>query len=134
MTESFAPDDRVLLDSGCRKRFAPLTDILAIQADGNYTEVLLADGTRHLIRRLLKDWVTRLPPSFLQLSRSLVIQLDRVTAWENEGRGMLIRFGDTGQELHLSRTAAERFRRAIASWSSDSHFGRSARESMNYMR
>jgi two-component system LytT family response regulator len=57
-------------------RFVHLEDIAAIEADGNYSAVQLADGARYFVRRTMKAWEDVLPAShFIRVHRSAVINL-----------------------------------------------------------
>lgn len=79
------PDDTVLLRSGLRARFAPVAEISAIAAHDNYSEVMLADGTRVFLRRSLKSWEDALPaPPFMRVHRTQIVNLGRVTRYERD--------------------------------------------------
>jgi len=74
-------DDTVYVRTDTGARFLPL----ATTCD-NYTEVTLADGARHFVRRTLASWVETLPPaSFVRVHRHAIVHLahlrriDRVT-------------------------------------------------------
>lgn len=108
--EPLRMDDHVMLDSGRRCVVAPVADILAIHADGNYTRIVLKDETVHMVRVAFNKWTDRLPAAFAPLSRSLLIQIQAVSAWESIGRGLLLHFRNTNLVIKTTRTAAERFR------------------------
>ncbi len=110
-TAPLAMDDHVVIDSGRRCVVAPVADILAIHAEGNYTRVFLKDETEHMIRVAFNKWTDRLPEAFAPLSRSLLIQTHAVSAWESRDRGLLLRFRNTNLLIKTSRTAADRFRK-----------------------
>lgn len=59
-------------------RFVPLADIVAIEADENYTAVHLAGGNHLMVRRTLKSWEEALPPAqFVRVHRATIINLAR---------------------------------------------------------
>lgn len=78
--------DLVLLKSGAHQRLVAVHDIVAIETQENYSLVRLADGTKELVRRSLKDWVARLPATcFLRVHRSTLVNLRRITGYRRTG-------------------------------------------------
>ncbi len=78
-------EDRVYLRSGARARFAAVGDISVIVARDNYSEVLLADGTRIFLRKSLKAWEDTLPAThFMRVHRTQIVNLARVTGYERD--------------------------------------------------
>lgn len=82
------PDDRVFLKSDQSARFVPLVEISAVISNQNYTDALLADGSRFFIRRTLKSWEEALPAElFLRVHRTTLVNLrhiERITDPESE--------------------------------------------------
>jgi len=80
-------DDRLFLMMGKHFKFLKVNAILTITAEGDYSEVLAADGSRGLILKSMKEWETRLPARhFLRIHRSAIINMehiDRVEEWFN---------------------------------------------------
>jgi two-component system LytT family response regulator len=72
-----SPDDLIHLKIGNgTTRFVNLADIALIEADGNYSEVLLNEGGRLFVRRTMKSWHDVLPLShFVRVHRSTLINL-----------------------------------------------------------
>ena len=106
--------DEVLLDSGTKCTLVPVEDILAIHAEGNYTRVTMNDEKEYLVRISLNLWEERLPVAeFKQLSRSILINIDRVCKWKFVGRGIILWFKDSSYILQLSRVATGRFKQNI---------------------
>ena len=61
-------------------RFIALPDVTVITAEQNYTRIDLADGSRHLAQRTMKEWEELLPPdTFARIHRQFIINLRRVT-------------------------------------------------------
>ncbi len=78
-------EDIVHLSSGRRARFARVTEISAILAEDNYTEVMLTDGTRSLVRRSLRTWEDALPPElFMRVHRTQIVNLAQVERYERD--------------------------------------------------
>lgn len=74
---SLAPDDIVQVKTGSgTTRFIPLAAIALITTSDNYTELTLADGARHFVRRTLKSWEETLPPAnFVRVHRHALVNL-----------------------------------------------------------
>lgn len=73
----FTPEDIVHVKTGCgTTRFIPVASIALITTSDNYTEITLADGARHFVRRSLKSWEEALPPSqFVRVHRYALVNL-----------------------------------------------------------
>ena len=79
-------DDTVYLRSGLQARFTPVADISVIAAQDNYSEVLLADGSKIFLRKSLKAWEDTLPAThFMRVHRTLIVNLARVTRYQRDG-------------------------------------------------
>jgi hypothetical protein len=69
-------------------------DIIAVEAEGNYTRAYLREAQPLLIRLTMKKWETVLPKQlFVKLHRALIIQIRQIEHWEMQTR-------ETGH-LHL---------------------------------
>lgn len=80
-------DDIIHLSSGSSARFAPVTDLSAIEAEENYSLVHLADGSSVLVRRSLKAWEEMLPPAhFLRVHRTVIVNLARLTGYRRDAQ------------------------------------------------
>ncbi len=78
-------DDTVYLRSGLSACFTPVADISLISARDNYSEVLLADGSRVFLRKSLKAWEDSLPSShFMRVHRTQIVNLARVTRYQRD--------------------------------------------------
>lgn len=100
------PDDAVYLRSGLRARFAPVADIVLLVAAENYSEVLLADGTRVFLRRSLKSWEDLLPAHlFARVHRTQIVNLTHVLRYERDSdeHTRLFLTGMTGEVLASRR-------------------------------
>lgn len=97
--------DLVLLRTGKHQRMVAIHDILVIEAQENYSIVRLADGSRELVRRSLKDWVQRLPAqSFMQVHRQTLVHLPLVVAWQNAGpKAYVLRMKGMATAVPVSR-------------------------------
>jgi two-component system LytT family response regulator len=78
-------DDVIYLRANLRARFALVSEISIITAHDNYSEVLLADGTKMFLRKSLKSWEESLPGShFMRVHRTQIVNLARVTAYRRD--------------------------------------------------
>lgn len=79
-------DDTVYLRAGLKGRFVAVTEISAIAARDNYSEVQLVDGTKIFLRKALKAWEDTLPAShFMRVHRTQIVNLARVTGYQRDG-------------------------------------------------
>ena len=79
-------DDTVFLRAGRQGRFVRVSEISAIAARDNYSEVQLADGTRVFLRKSLKAWEDTLPAThFMRVHRTQIVNLARVTRYQRDG-------------------------------------------------
>jgi two-component system LytT family response regulator len=107
-----AYEDRLFLEDGRKSRFVKVSEIICLRAADDYSEVVLADATKLLVRRPLKEWEARLPVRhFTRIHRSTIVNLeyvDRVEPWFNDSYQVYIR--DTVDPLAVSRRHAARLK------------------------
>lgn len=107
--------DLVALEEARGLRFVPISSIVHIAAEGNYTHVHLSDGPSGFVRRSLAEWEKLLSKhEFLRLDRSLLIRLGAVQHFHAESRdsASLVLKGKDVPVL-LGRRAALNLRRAM---------------------
>lgn len=73
----FTPEDIVHVKTGSgTTRFIPVASIALITTNDNYTEITLADGARHFVRRTLKSWEDALPSAmFVRVHRYALVNV-----------------------------------------------------------
>jgi two-component system LytT family response regulator len=73
----FTPDDIVQVKTGTGTlRFIPVRAIALVTTCDNYTELTLADGARHFVRRTMKSWEEVLPAAtFVRVHRHAIVNL-----------------------------------------------------------
>jgi len=93
-----------------------LTDIAAVEADGHYSRVYLANEPPMHIQRGIATWADQLPaPQFLRVDRSLIVNLARVHSLEVRSRDVAeLTLVAGGNPLALGRAASARLRAALA--------------------
>lgn len=99
-----------------RTVLAAPAEIVALQADGDFTRVLVEDQPEVMIWRTLGHFENLLPsPPFVRLGRSLIINRDRLRRIETPSRtGVRITLQGIAEPLILGRAAAQRLREAMA--------------------
>ncbi|PTL78042.1 LytTR family DNA-binding domain-containing protein [Vitiosangium sp. GDMCC 1.1324] len=94
-----AEGDMLFLENGAKSRFVRVDQIVCLCGAGDYAEVVMADGSRTLSSRPLKEWESRLPERlFARIHRSSLVNLSFV---ERVDRGL-----SGGGEVYLRGLAA----------------------------
>ena len=98
-----APTLSLYLGQGRGREHRPLTELLYLQSEANYSWLVWADGERILTARSLSFYVARIPPdAFVRLHRQYLVNLRtiaRLERGENGGFACLT----TGEQLPISR-------------------------------
>ncbi len=76
--------------------------IVKLQANGNFTDVYLTDGSSKMICKFLKHFDELLDPPFLRIHRSYIVNLDFIKSY-SKGAGGFVTLLD-GSELEVSVT------------------------------
>jgi two-component system LytT family response regulator len=94
---------------------APPADIVLLRADGDFTHVFVAGQPALMIWRTLGHFESLLPaPPFLRLSRSLILNRDRLRKVETLSRAEArVTLDGVDEPVTLGRTAAQRLREAL---------------------
>lgn len=100
--------DRICVTGGGSVRVVPAADIIAVRADGDYSELLLRDGTRIVQKETLTHWEQRLGPAFLRVHRDTLVSLAEVERVERDPDGSTYRLLLRGQPgvVAVSRSRA----------------------------
>ena len=93
-------DEMVTIDPG---------EIAAIVAADDYSEVR-CNGRTHLVRRRLNEFEEELPPHFVRVHRSAIVNLDRVVRCEPAGSGRISVHLEGSEAVIASRAGARRLR------------------------
>jgi len=90
-------------------------DIVLLRADGDFTHVFVAGQPALMIWRTLGHFESLLPaPPFLRLSRSLILNRDRLRKVETLSRAEAhVTLDGLDEPVMLGRTAAQRLREAL---------------------
>ena len=112
---AYGEGDRICLRTPERTLVAPASDLLLLEADGDFTRVTVHGEHPLLICQKLGTFERTLPsPPLIRLDRSLMINLDRVETIEvSPTRGARVTLRGLGHPAELGRTALRRLREAI---------------------
>lgn len=114
--QALSLDDSVCLRDGTRVVVTPLRDIVAIEAQADYTRVRFAAHAPLLVHRRMREWESLLPEStFARLDRSLFVNLTAIARLESTSRdeGLLYLSYDK-DPLQLGRVAIGRARTLLS--------------------
>lgn len=111
--EPLTYDDRLLLRLGEKRAFVRVRDIMAIEAEGDGSRLLLApNAARHASGKSLREWEQRLPDrQFVRIHRSTIMNLDyveRLESWSHASQHVYLR--GVSQPLTMSRRFGARLR------------------------
>jgi two-component system response regulator LytT len=95
----------LVVRSSGRIQLAPLAQVASLSGADDYVEVALVDGRKLLHDVRLDELERRLPPSFVRVHRSHIVNLEHVRALKRAGGRQAIELS-TGVELPVSRSRA----------------------------
>jgi two-component system, LytTR family, response regulator len=89
-----------------------LTDIVRFKANGNFTDVHLADGSKRMVCRFLKHFTDILQHPFLRVHKTHMINLDFVKSYHKGAGGYIVMHDDSEVELspHCKELFLEKFK------------------------
>jgi two-component system LytT family response regulator len=103
--------DRLLVPDGDRMIPVPITNIIWIEAEGDYSR-LHTPGKTYLVSRPLKELEARLDPNhFIRIHRSAIVRSDRIREVHAEGSSRYRVVLTDGANLIVSRTRSQALRR-----------------------
>ena len=106
--------EHLFVKAGRAGRFVAPQEILWVRSDRNYTEVKLVDGSVVLVRQTLSEWARALPSRpFVQLDRTVIVNLARVRITEVSATSALVRFDGASASMVVGRRAAVRLREVM---------------------
>ena len=99
--------DRIAVKTGSQTVFVNVRDIDAIEAAANYA-VLQAGGENYILRETITHLEARLPPRIFQrISRSTIVNLERVKSVQSGPRGESLVLLRNGRQLLMTRSLRE---------------------------
>lgn len=113
-SQSSPPLDRYLTKQGDEISPVETRDIATITGAQDYSEVVMIDGSFHLVRMSLGEFEKRLDQSrFLRVHRSVIINFDHLDRVEPAGGGRLLVYMRQGSVIRASRTGSQMIRQLI---------------------
>ena len=104
--------DRIALNTGDGILFIQTSDILHLEANGNFTHVHLADGEKHLVSNNLKMFEEILPePGFFRIHQSYLVNTSRIKKFLKEDGGFVLM--QDGAKLPIARRRKDDFLRGL---------------------
>lgn len=108
----FSRDDFIFLHDNAKCWMVRITDILSLEADGNYTQIHLTDATTILIRSAFHKCEHQLDPSmFFRTGRDCVVNLTHVKEVRIFDQKRYVFIMSDDREVILSRQNSLRLRR-----------------------
>ena len=99
---------RIALTTGDGMIFVPTTDIIYCEAESNYTSVVLANGKKVVVSKVLKDIDEAVSgPDFCRVHSSFLINVNRIKKYVRGDGGYLIMDDDTN--ISISRNRRQEF-------------------------
>jgi two-component system LytT family response regulator len=101
-------EDRLFVEAHGRSRFLPVSGVVRITAEGDYSQIHSSDGERWLVLKSLREWEQRLPPQhFARIHRSMIVNLACVERLESAfSRGYLVYLRGMSSPVPMSRRRA----------------------------
>jgi DNA-binding LytR/AlgR family response regulator len=98
-------DDRLFLKVNDKPQIVRVGDILCIKAEGEYSSIILIQGTKFLVRRAMKEWEGQLPDNlFLRIHRSVIVninQIEKIEKWYK--RSYVVMLKNYGEKFVISQ-------------------------------
>ncbi len=99
---------RIVLTTGDGMIFVPTTEIIYCEAESNYTKVVLANGKKIVVSKVLKDIDEALNgPDFCRVHSSFLINVNRIKKYVRGDGGYLVMDDDTN--ISISRNRRQEF-------------------------
>ena len=109
-TKQFAAKDLVSLHEGRFLRFTRIENIVLLVAADGFVEIHLECGRTALVQGRLQSWRVRLPKTFVQVRRSVIVNLSFVEEVDLSAKNPVLRLRGAREPLSMSRRYARAFR------------------------
>lgn len=104
--------DRFFVKVNNKPQIIKTSDIEHIKANGEYSEVVLINGSKIMIRKSMKQWEEQLPENiFLRIHRATIInidQIEKIEKWFN--RSYLVHLKSSKEEFIISQRYSTKIR------------------------
>lgn len=99
--EMLSPQGNITVKSGSNIHLVPLQELMYIQAEGDYV-VLYTATARHIKEETMKHLESQLPPSFLRIHRSCIVNTEKISRIELYEKQHYLITLKTGQQVRAS--------------------------------
>ncbi len=112
-SESYQPQDKLLIRINGRHIFITIEDIVFIKAENQYTNLMTTSGKTYLMRRAISTWEEQLPENiFLRIHRGTIINMNMINKMEKiSGGRMSIRLKDIEEEFIISKRYSSKIKK-----------------------
>jgi DNA-binding LytR/AlgR family response regulator len=114
--KQLSENERLLVSIKNKTKFVRIGDIVCITALGEYSTVNLTDGSKVVLRKVLKEWEKKLSSEiFLRIHRSTIINLNyaaRIEKWYN--RSYKVYMQGNNQEFVISQRYAVKLKSRLS--------------------
>jgi two-component system LytT family response regulator len=83
-TRSLPAPDRICITTGASVRVVAIAEIILVNAEGDYSELVLRDGATVMVKQPLTSWVERLGDAFVRVSRSALVSIADIETVERD--------------------------------------------------
>ncbi|GHT47936.1 DNA-binding response regulator [Bacteroidia bacterium] len=105
--ESQAEKRQVILPTLEGFEVVKMENIVRLQGNGNFTDIYLKDKTKKMVCRFLKHFEEILPPPFIRIHKSHIINVDYVKSYHKNSGGYVVL--EDGNEIEISSAYKEAF-------------------------
>jgi two-component system LytT family response regulator len=77
-------EDKICITTGATVRVVAIAEIILVNAEGDYSEIVLRDNTTVMIKQPLTSWEERLGDAFLRVSRSALVSIADIETVERD--------------------------------------------------
>ncbi len=113
--KSLTIEDKVFIQVNNKPQLIKINEVLAINAENQYTKINLLGGQTYLVRKSVTEWEKNLPAdNFLRIHRSTIINLNfiqKIEKWYNSG--LLVYIKGLKEPLTASKRFSAKLRKNI---------------------
>ena len=107
--------DSLLIKTNSRQQFLKLSEVKALLADGEYSNVYWGNGQHMMFRKPLKQWEAELPAElFYRVHRQAIVNLSHLDFVEKDGAGKLrVHLHEFKEVIPVSQRETAAFNRCL---------------------
>jgi two-component system LytT family response regulator len=106
--------DRICITTGATVRVVAITEIILVNAEGDYSELVLRDGATVMVKQPLTSWEERLGAAFVRVSRSALVSIADIELIErDEGSAYRLTLKGYDKPVAVSRSRGTAVKAAL---------------------